>query len=335
MSRLTEIPYDMLYSIVESLNHPEAISNLRSTSRELRRTIKPPELHTSMDFSINSTEFKTQYYTKLGELSVNLQQKGKDDELNNLRKKVKKFLIDNFYKLSHDTVMHKLNLSRGQYNVSISISFEEQIRIYDELIGLYLQICNFPNTHNDIYYLSELYKEKAIICYNIIELGSERSSAKINALFNRTRYIRFELLKMLLYIQLTSINKIDSNLLSLDNTLEAITDHDMGLLEGISGFTQADMNTYLCCQYLRYSIASYVHTKIYHYLRVKRTVEKMFSSTTSNTIISFPNTTYTTRSEKSKDFKNMKTDSVKKCREYIQNKSKTKLIPNHKPVLFI
>lgn len=331
-----DLPTDIISTIALLLQHPQAIYQLHATSRELHRVVEPITLSTSLDFTLTSKKYKEQYFEELIKLGVDLRKTGTPTELLNLRKTVWMLYTNNVFYYNYNTVLSKLdNLSSTASSTPSPLldepDFESRIVMYDKFIALYLQICNFPNTHKDIYYLMKLYFEKSKICYHKLK---EIYSDQVKKLFDQANYNRFELLKILLCIHIKSPNKIDFEYCTFDRVLEEITDHTNGFSEGIDGYTLKDTHAQLCCLYLRYSIASTPHRKSYFYTRVSQMFQSIYLSTNVNTIISFETKKYKHSFEKIPAYKNTVLLNVMKCIGYILTKSKTKLLSNRTVVSY-
>jgi hypothetical protein len=319
-SILSSVPYDVLETIRYLMNDPVAIAMLKDTSKDFRKTVKSLELYTSMNFAINSNIFKKKYFEKLSELGVDLNNRGSENALAKLRKEVQTFLTHNLHKLNI-TIMHDVYVRTGQSPPFIQdiVSFDDRIAIYNRLIILYLKICNFPNTHNDIYYLMKLYNEKATLC------SEERTDERIRTLHTNSLVISFELMKMYVYLHLT---RSDLVLPHFNDVLKIIVNYYKYILtEGIDGFIEKDDCTLLCLQYIEFALISpvYSHDLEKKYWWLKNTYGRIYPDMKMDAIISLPYTKYTSALESNPKYQANKTLNILKSYKYIITKSKTKI----------
>ena len=154
--------------IIEIANYTTDIDlPLRSVSKLFNTTLRNniSVIDTSIDLTKAPFIFVKDYYMMLSSLGVRIFSNDHDPrELKALRSKVEQVIHQNKDILHHESYKSavigykvKGNSHLGQKPLKTFIRHRKTL---NELIKLYWQITVFPNTHHDIYYLIELYKEK-------------------------------------------------------------------------------------------------------------------------------------------------------------------------------
>ena len=197
--------------IVEIANYTTDIDlPLRRVSKLFNTTLS----HVCViDTSINLYKapfiFVKEYYTMLSSLGVRIFSNNHDPkELKALRSKVEQIIQQNKEILHHETYKSavigykvKGNSHLGQKPLKTFIRHRKTL---NELIKLYWQITVFPNTHHDIYYLIELYKEKeqllqemkVYLSYNNLEFFFKYTGGHFDIEITHSRFIYIELTKI-------------------------------------------------------------------------------------------------------------------------------------------
>jgi hypothetical protein len=166
-----------------------------------------------IDTSINMYKapfiFVKEYYTMLSSLGVRIFNNNHDTkELKALRSKVEQITEQNKDILQHETYQCVVLGYKVQENSLLGQTplktFIRHRKTLNELIKLYWQITVFPNTHNDIYYLIELYKEKeqllqemkVYLSYNNLEFFFKYTGGHFDIEITEARFIHIELTKI-------------------------------------------------------------------------------------------------------------------------------------------
>jgi hypothetical protein len=212
------IPPEILHKITKG----EIRTTLRinQVSKSLSKMINF-ENTTIMDFSSASDQFRFAYYTKLVELGVDIFSKQPSTRLDDLYEMVDKTVKENIkvlqypsYNMHYPTsvlVSYYKRTKQGYVEPNDTKSlptrrvkdYYKEIAVYDELIDIYLQICNFRKANmDDLIELRNLYFYKLYTIFKIMRCIPIEDQLKMSGIKENCAYIYYEFIKMCLTIAL-------------------------------------------------------------------------------------------------------------------------------------
>ena len=275
------IPPEILHKITKG----EIRTTLRinQVSKSLSKMINF-ENTTIMDFSSASDQFRFAYYTKLVELGVDIFSKQSSTRLADLYKMVDKTVEENRTVLQYPS-------SNIHYPASVLVSYYKrkkqeyvelndikslptrrvndyykEIKVYDELIDIYLQICNFRKANmDDLIELRNLYFYKLYTIFKImrcIPIEDQFQFNKMSGIKRNCAYIYYEFIKMCLTIALKkgTYKKTDCSRYLTDRF-----DYTLYYEKGMTGYMPSAPEMEIFNNYIYYAV--YAQSKLDDYLK--------------------------------------------------------------------
>jgi hypothetical protein len=266
---LTDIPTEILHNIAKG--EIRTTLRLSQVSKTLSKMINI-ENTTIMDFSSASDQFRVAYYTKLLELGVDIYSKQPSKRLAELYIVLDKVVQQNSKILQSPCfdphypalVLRSYYKRKKQQYVEfndkktlperIDADYYKELEVYDELIGIYLQICNFKKAHmHDLIELRNLYYYKLYTILKILQKiqPSVKAQIKMRAIEKNCAYIYYELTKMCLTIVLKkgSFKETDYSRYLMDHI-----DYTLYYRSGMAGYMTSVPEMEFFNKYIYYSI---------------------------------------------------------------------------------
>jgi len=271
------IPPEILHKITKG----EIRTTLRinQVSKSLSKMINF-ENTTIMDFSSASDQFRFAYYTKLVELGVDIFSKQPSTRLDDLYEMVDKTVKENIKVLQYPSYnMH--------YPASVLVSYYKRTKqeyvepndtkslptrrvddyykekaVYDKLIDIYLQICNFRKANmDDLIELRNLYFYKLYTIFKIMRCIPIEDQLKMSGIKQNCAYIYYEFIKMCLTIALKkgTYKKTDCSRYLTDRF-----DYTLYYEEGMRGYMPKVPEMEIFNNYIYYAV--YAQSKLDAYL---------------------------------------------------------------------
>jgi hypothetical protein len=275
---MEKIPPEILHKITKG--EIRTALRINQVSKSLSKMINI-ENTTIMDFSSASDQFRFAYYTKLLELGVDIFSKQPSTRLADLYKMVDKTVEENIKVLQYPSynmhypasVLVSYYKRKKQEYVELNDmkslptrrvkDYYKEIEVYDELIDIYLQICNFRKANmDDLIELRNLYFYKLYTILKILKYIPIEDQFKMRGIERNCAYIYYEFIKMCLTIALKkgTCKKTDCGRYLMDRF-----DYTLYYEKGMTGYMPPAPEMEIFHNYIYYAV--YAQSKLDAYLK--------------------------------------------------------------------